>query len=354
MLLASLALAFLLGPQAAAAADDGPVKTWENVDVLRRMLVRQIGSKHDEISAAPRRDDDKDADGDAEVITSRDGRVVKTNRRPDGGAGAPPNTPDKSMDTVAGAFTRARNNTFYESSLASNGSYAPGLGAIVSATVPVRVHLVTAEPKSADAKKPAETKSADDEAWERLARGEDGSVDRRVEMLLGPDGKAKERPRRELRYDDDAVKALKETVVDTVARFGGRLGLVHGERLAIVVTLSIGSLVRDEDGGEGGEKKGKPAKGEVVSGDAVLEQRSGVADYMYFDAAAANTLVFDGRTAAVGRRFVLQVSGDDLRAHKSGDLDRDELVRKIRIEEFTLPASSSNGSNRLDWFRSPK
>ena len=353
MLLASLALAFLIGPQAAPAADDGPVKTWENVDVLRRMLVHQIGAKHDAISSAPKKGEEKEAEGDLDVFT-RDGKVVSRGHRFESGAGTADNTPDKPMETVAGAFTRARNYTYYESSLASNGSFAPGLGAIVSVTVPVRVRLVTAEPKSADAKKPAETKSADDEAWERLARGEEGNVDRRVEMLLGADGKGKERPRQELRYDDAAVKALKETVIDTLARFGGRLGLAHGERLAIVVTLSVGSIVRDEDGGEGGEKKGKPAKGDVVAGETMVEYPSANVDFTYRGDVVSNSMVLDSRTTAPGRRYVLQVSGDDLRAHQAGELERNDLVRKIRIEEYTLPASSSSGSNRLDWYRSPK
>ena len=345
MLLASLVLAFLTGPQAAPAADDGAVKTWDNLDVLRRMLVRQIAAKHDAINAAPRKSDDKDGDGDSDVVSSRDGRVVSAGRRADGGAGTADNGSDKSMETVTGAFTRARNYQYYESSLASNGAYAPGLGAIVNVTVPVKAHVVTVEPKSADAKKPPETKSADDEAWERLLRGDDG-VSRRVDWLLDADARGKEKPRRELRYDDASVKALKETVIDTVARFGAHLGLGRGERLAIVVTLSTGNVVHEGDGG-GGDKKSEPAKGEVVTDSGALE-------YFSRSGGAYDSIVLDSRTITAGRRFVLQVSGDDLRAHKAGDLERDELVRKIRIDEFTYSASSISGSNNFTWSRTPK
>jgi hypothetical protein len=358
MLLASLALAFLTTPQAAPAADDGPVKTWENVDVMRRMLVRQIGAKHDAISVAPKKSDDGDEDT---VVTTRDGKVTSAHRRPDDGSTAE-NTPDKPVETVAGAFTRARNFTYYESSLPSNAEYAPGLGAIVSVTVPVRVRLVTPEPKSADAKKPAETRNADDEAWEKLARGDDGRVDRRLNQLLGADGKSKDEPQRELRYEEAAVKALKETVVDTVARFGGRLGLSRGERLAVVVTLSAGGVVREEDEGSGGDKKGGSGKREAAVDESFLKDfgipavgdRSSGGDYFLRTDLAGNVLTLDRRTTLSGRRLVFQVSGDDLRAHKAGDLERDELARKMRIEEFTLPAGSSLGSNRFDWYRSPK
>jgi hypothetical protein len=318
---------------------------------MRRMLVRQIAAKRDAISAAPRKGDDDDG----EVTVTRDGRLASVNRRSDSGAGAPDNTPDKpATDTVADTFTRARNYSYYESTLGSSDEYAPGLGAILSVTVPVKAHLVTTEPRSADARKPAETKSADDEAWDKVARGEDASVERRVKMLVGADGKEREETQRELRYDEAAVKALKETVVDTIARFGGRVGLGHGERLAVVVTLSAGSIVREGDGGGSGEKKGKAVKGEAAAGDGTVEGRSGVADFMYFNDAGSNALMFGGRTMVPGRRIVFQVSGDDLRALRNGDLERDDLVRKTRIEEFAVPGASRAASNSLNWFRAPK
>lgn len=339
MLLASLAFAFLTAPQTPPAENDGPVKTWENLDVLRRMLVRQIGAKHDAISAAPRHRDDGDGDGDLDVFSTRDGKVTSAAHVTDSGGETTDKPSDQPRsDSLANTFTRVRYQNWYEATLGSDAEYAPGLGAIIGVTVPVKVRLVTAEPKTADAKKPAETKNADDEAWERLARGDD-SLDRRVKQLIGADGKLKDEPRREFRYEDAAVKALKETVVDTISRFGSRLGLAHGERLAVVVTLSAGSVVREGDGGN--EKKNEP----VVSDDGPTT--------IYFDGRGDNRLLYEGRIALAGRRFVLQVSGDDLRAHRGGDLDRDELLRKMRIEEFTLPASSTAGSSNYSWSYRP-
>lgn len=356
MLLAALAFTLLASPQsapasaptsaapAAAADDGGAVKTWENLDVFRRMLLRQIGAKHDAISTAPKKDDD----GEVDVFTPRDGRVASETRVTDGnGVGAGTDkSPDKpSLDTVANAFTRARNSSWYETTLGSNAEFAPGLGAIIGVTVPVKVRIVTSEPKGAEAKKPADTKNPDDEAWERLARGDD-SADRHVRQLLGSDGKGKEEPRRELRFDDAAVKALKETVVDTVSRFGSRLGLGHGERLAIVVSLTAGSVVGDGSSA-GAEKKNEPVGNFAPANTILYFQSQGESVY--------GLNGFDRRTVLPGRRFVVQVSGDDLRAHKSGDLDRDELLRKMRIEEFTLPAASSLSPGFYDWsYRAPK
>jgi hypothetical protein len=338
MLLASLAIAFLTGPQSAPPTEDGAGKVWDNLDVMRRMLVRQIGAKHDAISAAP-----KPAD-EAEVVT-RDGKLVSRNKA-GGGVGyvLPDNVPEKSAgdDSVAGEFLRTRNNSWlsFENAIGSESEYVPGLAAIFSLSVPVKVRVVTVEPKAPEAKKPAEAKNSDDEAWDKLARGGDDPVDRHVKTLLGQGGKGSDEPQRELKFDDAALKALKETVVDTVARFGGRVGLAHGERLAVVVKLQVGRIVNDGDD--------SPRKGEVHTGDNVVE---------YYDATGGrnpdsfgNAMVYaNGRLGSVARRIVLQVSADDLRAFKSGDLDRDDLVKKMRLEEFTVPTGANAGNNPFNW-----
>jgi hypothetical protein len=339
MLLASLAIALLQGPPSAAPADDGAGKVWENLDVMRRMLVRQIGAKRDAISAAPRPADDVDV-----FTKDKEGRILSVGRNRDAGAD---NVPEKPTDdTVTNSYLRLRNASWFESSVASEAEYVPGLAAIFSVTVPVKVRLVTPEPKRGEAKKPAETKNADDEAWEKVARGGDDPVDRHVKSLLGQGGKAQDEPNRELKFDDAAVKTLKETVADTVARFGSRVGLGHGERLAVVVKLLAGSVV-DEGDAKTGAKKGEVADDEPANRFDNFGNPSVIRDGRLY-----STFTGNGSVTIAARRFVLQVSADDLRAFKAGDLERDELLRKMRIEEFVVPNNTIVVGNPFGWSNS--
>jgi hypothetical protein len=347
MLLASLAIAFLAGPQAAPPpAADGATKVWDNLDVMRRMLVRQIGAKRDLISAAP-----KPAD-DGEVVTTKDGKVLSVTRGggANGSAGttAPlDNLPEKLDDSVAGNFMRTRYTNWFENSIGSEAEYVPGLAAIFSVNVPVKVRIVTLDAVPPDVKKPSETKNADDEAWEKVARGTDDPVDRHVKSLLGQGGKGQDEPRRELKFDDAAVKALKETVADTVARFGSRVGLGHGERLAVVIKLQAGSVVGD------GDEKPDEKRGEVIPDEPVNRFDTFGNPGVIRDGRIYSTFTGNNNVTIAARRFVLQVSADDLRAFKAGELERDELFRKMRIEEFVVPNGTVIVGNPFGWSNSP-
>lgn len=314
MLLASLALALLVSPQAQpkeskedVARKEETSKVWDNLGVMRRMLSRQIGARHDKICANP---SPKGEDGDAartDVVTT-------------GGDGE---------QTVARAYLDSRNLTMFDSSISTDAEYVPGLAAIFSLTVPVKVEMVESEPAKDDARKPSETKNADDEAWDKLARGDDTSWDSTLRTLSGKGGKARNEPRRELRYDDAAVKALKETLADTLARFGSRLGCGRGERIVVVARLTAGGLVNAPTA------KGDDAPNEVTTlGDPNLWR-----GHRYASSNLLSTTLYGAAASSSTRRIVIQTSADDVRAYKSGDLERDELLKKMRIDDFNTAAA---------------
>jgi hypothetical protein len=314
MLLASLALALLAFPQAApkdSKGDEAP-KVWDNLGVMRRMLTRQIGAKRDKISTFPA---PKSEDGDA--------------ARTDGAKGA------DGDETVANAWLSARDYTLVEGAINADSEYVPGLAAVFSLTVPVRVQLVDAEPGKDESHKPSETKNSDDEAWDRLARGDEVSSDPLRflrDFNTGKGGKAAAQPHHELRFEDAAVKTLKETLFDTLARFGSKLGCAHGERVVVVARLTAGAVVNEPSskGDDAPEDKGQPSNNFSRGG-------------RYSESSNSHTyLAMNG--SGPSRRIVIQVSADDLRAFKSGDLERDELLKKTRIEEFNVNAAPSGST----------
>jgi hypothetical protein len=311
MLLASLALALLAFPQAApkeSKGDEAP-KVWDNLGVMRRMLTRQIGAKHDKISSFPA---PKSEDGDA---AHADGA-----KNGDGD------------ETVANAWLSARDYTRIEGQINADAEYVPGLAAVFSLTVPVRVQLVDAEPGKDEAHKPSETKNSDDEAWDRLARGDEASSDPLRFLNTGKGGKAAAQPHHELRFEDAAVKTLKETLFDTLARFGSKVGCAHGERVVIVARLTAGAVVNEPS------SKGDDAPVTKVSGSDNLwrSQR--------FGPSGSSSLYLAMNGSGPSRRIVIQVSADDLRAFKNGDLERDELLKKTHIEEFNVAAAPSGST----------
>jgi len=310
MLLPSLMLALALAPQdRAESKSDDLRERFENVDTMRRMLVQQIQDHRDAISRVPRAADDE-ADG-----------------KDDRGRAA--------GNTLADTFVRTRNNYVFDAPIGSDSNYVPGLAAIFNVDVPIKVRIVDIEPDKDEAKKPAETRSGDDEAWEKVANAH-GTNAAGFWGQVTKEGKRDETPRQVLRFDPAALKALKETLVDTVARFGGRIGLAHGERIAVVAKLTSGQLIRDESGEETREDRARAANGLVDSGGA-----------SYVTDPNSNRLLWalsrGGASTTLARRLILQASADDLRAYRDGDLGRDELLRKIRIDEYDLPARGQLG-----------
>jgi hypothetical protein len=316
MLLASLALALLAFPQASypqsavkeSKGDEAP-KVWDNLGVMRRMLTHQIGAKRDKITSFPA---PKSEDGDA--------------AHADGAKGA------DGDETVANAWLSARDYTQIEGVINADSEYVPGLAAVFSLTVPVRVQLVDSEPGKDEARKPSETKNSDDEAWDRLARGDEVSSDPLRflrDFNTGKGGKSAAQPHHELRFEDAAVKTLKETLFDTLARFGSKLGCAHGERVVVVARLTAGAVV-NAPSGKGDDA---PVTKVSVSDNLWRSQRFGPSG------SSSSYVVMNG--SGPSRRIVIQVSADDLRAFKSGDLERDELLKKTRIEEFNVNATPS-------------
>jgi hypothetical protein len=302
MLLASLALALFAFPQTApkeSKTDDAP-KVWENLGVMRRMLARQLAAHREKISTNPApKAEERDGDG-----------------RVDGAKGA------DGDESVARSYLERV--SYADGSLGSDAEYVPGLAAVFSVSVPVKVQIVETEPAKDEGRKPSETKNADDEAWDRVARGDEVSWDLTMRALSGKNVKAQSEPQRELRYDDAAVKALKETLFDTVARFGSKLGCGHGERIVVVARLTAGNVVN------AGANKGDVV--ELRNGNELDYFRSG-------NGGPQNVYTVASNRMATTRRVVMQVSADDVRAFKSGDLDRDELLKKTRFDEFNTAAA---------------
>jgi hypothetical protein len=325
MLLASLALAFLVSPQAqpkepketkeevARKEKEEVAKVWDNLGVMRRLLTRQIGAHRDRICSNPA---PKGEDGDARVD------VVTKNGDGD--------------ESVARSYVDARNLTIFDSSIATDAEYAPGLAAVFSLTVPVKVELVESEPSKDDARKPSESKNADDEAWDKLARGDESVIDAdaRALRLLSRGGKAHNEPHRELRYDDAAVKALKETLFDTLARFGSKLGCGHGERIVVVARLTTGGVVN-----------APAAKG----GDAPTEVTTLGDPFAWRGNRYPSMALYGTGSSASTRRIVIQMSADDVRAFKNGDLERDELLKKTRIDDFNSAAAPGGAIVNTTW-----
>jgi hypothetical protein len=323
MLLASLALAFLVSPQAQpkepreskedVAKKEEVAKVWDNLGVMRRLLSRQIGAHRDRICSNPA---PKGEDGDA--------RADVMTKNGDGD------------ESVARSYLDARNFTFVDASIATDAEYVPGLAAVFSLTVPVKVELVESEPSKDDARKPSETKNSDDEAWDKLARGDEAAfdADTRSQLLFSRGGKSRNEPHRVLRFDDAAVKALKETLVDTLARFGSKLGCGHGERIVVVARLTTGGVVN-----------APAAKG----GDAPTEVTTLGDPFLWRGNRYPSTSVYGAASSASTRRIVIQMSADDVRAFKNGDLDRDELLKKTRIDDFNAAAAPGGATVNTTW-----
>jgi hypothetical protein len=147
------------------------------------------------------------------------------------------------LPTVADVFWRAQRTL----DVTTHAEFVPGIGTIVSARVPVRCELVASESATSVETAPSATLPTDEE-WEAAAEGREPAAGRGMagEWLRN----AAPAPQRTLRYDDAALAAVKRTVLDAAWRFGGKLELARGERLAVVVevrpAVTPAQLLRDE------------------------------------------------------------------------------------------------------------
>jgi hypothetical protein len=324
-MLAHCLLPFLISqaPEAAKPAEAPPEapKAYAHLDTMSRMLQKRIEEKREELLGA------RDA---ANARASRLGTV---------GQGA--DSGSVTNDLLRYAWSTPSVTT-------SNSDYVPGLAAIFSLRVPVRTEWVEEEKQGeTETPKPA-SRSDDDEAWDEVARPTvNTSLAQGLSTWRGSRNlELAAKGGRKSRLSPAAVDALKKTVLDTIWRFGARLELERGERLAVVVEVQGAGRpgaalhgdnrtregVGSADDGWSASDDGAPGGGGAseLPGFGVLNGGSlALGDYV-------------SGTTAPGLRIVIQVAAEDLKAYRDGELDREDLPKKTRLRSFPIAASTPN------------
>jgi len=306
------ALALAAQEPAAPAAPPAP---YAQLETMRRMLHRQIESRRGAILGAP------DARASRRATSFR---------------------PDPSRVTLRageyGPVTDALLDVYATAAISrSQAEYVPGLAAIFSLKVPVRTEWAD-DPKPEDAGTPAAAASSDDEAWEAVARGEAKGDGRGyvgwVQSLSSQ--RPRDRAARRLRFNAEAIDALRSTILDTMWRFGHRLELGRGERLAVVVEVEAAPRARTA----------------VSYSDAPVDPAGATFDpatlpsVTDFDGAGDLDLFLAGAPGAVAPppfRLVFQVSADDLTARRSAAPGQDgKFAGRISVQAFAMAAPEVN------------
>jgi hypothetical protein len=238
----------------------------------------------------------------------------------------------------------------------THAEYVPGLAAIFSLDVAVRTEV--AEPPKSK-KNEDETKSAaksdDDAAWEAVSRNESQDAAKRLMDLA----RENEAHAASLRFAQGSVDVMERTILDTIWRFGHKLELEHGERLAVVVEvqparpLNTGNWLWSQAAGGGSSVGAGAAEGAAGGGEGT------VADPNVATANRFTLSALFNATLPPSYRMVVQVSADDLAAFHAGTLERDELAKRTRIQRFAMPSSRNpygNGfwNNGTPWTSSAK
>jgi hypothetical protein len=306
-MLSSCALSLALVCQQPAATEMPPdvAKPFTQLETMRRMLTRKIEEK----------------------------RVAIV-----GDEAADERAPENVAGLGGGNVTRDLMNSFGgQTVVSSRADYIPGLAAIFDLTVNVRAELVEEEEKPAT-EKPRASKNADDEVWEEVARSD--SEWRTLQSVLN-DRNADKGPRKHFRFAPGSVDALKSTVMDTIWRFGNRLELERGERLAVVVEM------------RGGGRYARNVYGTWPADPAAPANKGSAAPAT--DHAAASELLqlrtlgyaVEGAGAPTAAHVVFQVSAEDLKAWRNGEIDRDDMAKRTRVQSFVAP---TGGATSYTWF----
>ncbi len=305
---------------------------WQRAETLRRLVEKKLEEQAAAIGPQPARSQDW---GEAWLrLPGPDGRVAdaagsptRTDARAPGPfdpASAPPGEADPLLMndalklyaaraaeydkqvTVTDAFWRAH-DAF---DVSSHVEFVPGLGTVVSAKVPVRCEFIAPEPGEPAEAAPAATLPADEE-WDAAAEGRK-PADTRSALAGYLGGRAAVAAPRRLRYATDALAAVKRTVLDAAWRFGGKLELARGERLAVVVEVRP-TTSRDQ---------------------ALLGSDPYVNELFPADKSPA-TESPDQRLELLGRRFpqivapapqrlIVVITAEDLKAFRAGDVEPNE------------------------------
>lgn len=364
---AMLAITFC---QAADAPKTQPAATtpWQRVETMRRLLERKLGENAAAIGpqaphpgssawgrdplfgAGARSGGGGLADGTgggawpggglAGSDSNSDATVGAPGQAGDGAANSGPGVaagdPNGRWAGVAGLYGASIADQFYGAQnrfdLTSHAEFVPELGAVVSLTVPVRCEWLAPEPGAPAAAK-REPALPTDAEWEAAASGQQ-PPSQLAEFLAGRRGGADAAARR-FKFADDALAALKRSVLETAWRFGGKLELGRGEKLAIVVQASPAldsnqALYGWQPGGFG-DADSSPfgMAGGPASTNRPFNATGGPA--------ATPEELFKQLAWRTGpivppavKRLIVVISAEDLRAYRAGDVDQSELGAACR------------------------
>jgi hypothetical protein len=270
-----------------------------------------------------------------------------------------------------------------------HADYVPGLAAVFGLTVQLRTEWVeeSKEEKDESEVPSAPKKSKDDEDWEALSQPEVSWL--RYREFLGTrttkDLVGRMLMPRRRRFAPSAVDALEKTLLDTIWRFGHRLELARGERMALVVRVQappragLGARNWLHDSGRSLLKAGKanaaytellgvagsgggstgtgvPAGGAQDEGGGQEAGRGGTGvaaggvQYGDYDSDGDLDLyvALDGTAVPPAPfRLVIQVSAEDLKAFRAGDLDREDLAKRTRVQTFADGGEASSEARNV-------
>ncbi|MEW6747573.1 MAG: hypothetical protein AB1486_32990 [Planctomycetota bacterium] len=296
----------------------------EDMEILRRVLVSEVTSH-------------------LEAITGSSFYGALAGVRPDAAG-------DMSYWSALNTFNAYLALNGVSSDLSSRVEYIPGYGALLSLSVPVKTELVKT------AKETGEKAAVDEDAatWQRFAEETQG---RRHALsnyyrALGfePDGTLSSRffstdasvGDAELRFSQQALDALRDTVIDTLLRFGHRVRLADGDALCVAVRLqrsARGGSTTAPLPGEGAENLDElkrradalRAQDSMTPAQSAQQRSEGSSDPAPKGALAA---LASGPPLRGPSRLVIQVSADVLRAVQANRLDREGAKARIRVDSF--------------------
>jgi len=287
------------GPSGPARAAPPPTG-WQRVETLRMLLEQKLRDQAPAIGPKP-------------LTLDRYGRgaqpgAAKEDPAPEQETGANDRLPkmaDRFNDGVWQNLLQAQSNF----AVRGHGEFVPGLGAVLSFTVPVRCDFVPpTDEKTTDKKAPK--KSDDDAEWDAVASGRQRTPTEDQWRAAAMETLDARLPKGSFVLSPDALAALKKCALDTAWRFGAKLELARGERLAIVV------VAEPTPGAEQRFSGWYPQGGSYpTAGDGSVELPL---LYWSFGRGMAPEL-------PPVKRLVVVVTSEELKSYRAGDVDSGEL-----------------------------